>query len=71
MILVTVYEKDLKPDFYLLYLLITDMFLKIVLMFFTTVTAALGKNYLVDTADLPAGGMGLTGMQQSMLFFLL
>jgi hypothetical protein len=45
------------------------MFLKIVLMFFTTVAAALGKNYLVDTVDLPAGGMGLTGMQQSMLFF--
>ncbi len=55
-----------------MYLLITDMFLKIVLMFLTTVAPALGKNYLVDTVDLPAaGGMGLTGMQQSMLFFLL
>jgi hypothetical protein len=47
------------------------MFLKIVLMFLTTVAPALGKNYLVDTVDLPAGGMGLTGMQQSMLIFLL
>jgi hypothetical protein len=47
------------------------MFLKIVLMFLTTVAAALGKNYLVDTVDLTAGGMGLTGMQQSMSIFLL
>jgi hypothetical protein len=40
------------------------MSLKIVLMFLTTVAAAWSKNYLVDTVDLPAGGMGPTGMQQ-------
>jgi hypothetical protein len=47
------------------------MFLKISLMFLTTVAPALGKNYLVDTVDLPTGGMGITGMQQSILICLL
>jgi hypothetical protein len=42
------------------------MSLKIVLIFFATVTPAWAKNYLVDTVDLAAGGMGLTGIQQSM-----